>query len=261
MTTIKGYVNHEYLRVAGAFLNQLKQHTYTRMQVETGNKVLDVGCGSGIDTIALSQLVGVTGEVYGVDHDEVMIKEAEKNAEKAGISAWVHHEHSDAASMPFETGYFDSCRSERLFQHLPNPAKVLDEMARVTKGNGWIVVLDTDWGSGGIDTSEIDIERRLCRFLADHMYHNGYSGRQLYRLFKKQGLFNVSFEVYPLVVTSYAFARQLWSFDKLESKAIVKKVVTEAEVNKFQKELEQADADGVFFGYGCMTLVAGQKTG
>lgn len=190
-----------------------------------------------------------------------MITEAEQRAQKAGISAWVKHKLSDAASLPLETGFFDSCRSERLFQHLPNPMTALDEMARVTKENGWVVVLDTDWGSGGIDTSEIDIERRLTRFMADHMCDNGYAGRQLYRLFKKQGLVNVSFEVLPLVVTNYTFARKVWSLDKLEMQAVVMNVVTEAEVKKIQMEFEQADANGVFFGYGCLTLVAGQKAG
>jgi len=261
MTTPKGYVDPEYLRVAGEFLNQLKRRTYTRMEIEPGNKVLDVGCGPGIDTMALSQLVGAAGEVYGVDYDNAMVAEAEQRAEKAGISAWVRHKHSDAASLPFDTDYFDSCRSERLFQHLPNPAKALEEMARVTKVNGWVVVLDTDWGSGGTDTSEIDIERRLARFAADHMHHNGYSGRQLYRLFKKQGLVNVSFEVFPLAVTNYAFARQITTMDNIEREALARNIVTEAELKKYQKELEQADTDGVYFGYACMTLVAGQKAG
>jgi len=261
MATPKRYVDQEYLQVAGAFLKQLKQRTYARMHIQTGHKVLDVGCGPGIDTIALAQLVGATGEVYGVDYDKAMITEAEQRAKEAGTSAWVKHKHSDAASLPFETGYFDSCRSERLFQHLPNPTAALDEMARVTKENGWVVVLDTDWGSGGIDKSEIDIERRLARFMADQMYNNGYAGRQLYRLFKQQGLVNVSFEVFPLVVTNYAFARQVWSLDKLLGEAVAMNVVTEAEVNKIQMEFEQADAHGMFFGYGCMTLVAGQKAG
>lgn len=261
MTIPKGYVDPKYLEVAGEFLNQLKRRTYARMHIQTGHKVLDVGCGSGIDTMALSQLVEVTGEVYGVDYDKAMITEAEQRAEKAGISAWVKHKHSDATSLPFETGYFDSCRSERLFQHLLNPSLALNEMARVTKENGWVVVLDTDWGSGGIDTIEIDIERRLARFMADQMVHNGYAGRQLYRLFKKQGLVNVSFETLPLVVTDYTFARQIWPLDELEMQAVAMNVVTEAEVKKIQMEFEQADADGVFFGYGCLTLVAGQKVG
>jgi ubiquinone/menaquinone biosynthesis C-methylase UbiE len=259
MTTAKGYVDAEYLRMAAEFLNQLKQRTYTCMKIQTGHKVLDIGCGPGFDTVALSKLVSDTGEVYGVDYDEAMIMEAEQRAEKAGVNTWVKHKHADAASLPFETGYFDSSRSERLFQHLPDPMKALEEMARVTKVGGWVVVLDTDWGSGGIDTRAVDIERRLCRFMADHMFQNGYAGRQLYRLFKKQGFANVFLDVFPLVVTNYAFARQIWSLDSLMIEAIARNVVTEAEVKSFQMELEQADADGVFFGYGCMMLVAGQK--
>ena len=261
MSTPKGYVDPEYLRVVGELLDQLKQRTYTRMQIETGHKVLDVGCGPGTDTMTLSQLVGASGEVYGVDYDQAMITEAEQRAEKAGISAWVKHKHSDAMSLPFETGYFDSCRSERLFQHLPNPTKALDEMARVTKVNGSVVVLDTDWGSSCIDTSEIDIERRLTRFNADHMFHNGYSGRQLYRLFKKEGFVNISFDVFPVVVTNYHFTRQIWAIDRLEREALARKILTEVELKKFQIELEQADADGNFLAYVCMTLVAGQKAG
>ena len=261
MTTTKGYVDTEYLRIAGEFLKQLKQRTYSRMQIQVGHKVLDVGCGPGIDSLALSQLVGSTGQVYGVDYDEAMVQVAEQSAEKAGVNSWVKHKRADAVALPFETGYFDSCRSERLFQHLPNPTKALEEMTRVTRADGWIVVLDTDWGSGGIDTKEIDIERRLSRYLVDHMYNNGYAGRQLYRQFKKQGLSSVSFEVFPLVVTNYTFARQIWSLDQLVIAAAAKHVVTEEEVKRIQMDFEQADADGTFFGYGCMTLVAGQKAG
>ena len=130
-----------------------------QMQIQAGHKVPDVGCGPGIDTMALSQLVGATGEVCGVDYDEAMIIKAEKLAGKMGISAWVKHRRVDSASLPFETGYFDSCCSERLFQHLRVPTKALDEMVRVTKVDGWVVILDTDWGSGSIDTSAVDVER------------------------------------------------------------------------------------------------------
>ena len=261
MNTPKGYVEPEYLQSVGNFLSSLKERTYSCMQAKTGDNVLDVGCGTGIDTIALSRIVGSTGQVFGVDYDNEMVAESEQLAKKEGVSAWVKHKHADASSLPFDTGYFDSCRSERLFQHLLNPAMALNEMTRLTKVGGAVVVLDTDWGALSTDTNEIDIERRLNRFYTEQMHNNGFSGRQLYRLFKKQGLGNVSFEVFPLTVTNYALSRQIVGMDKLEKEAIAKNIITEDELRRYQTNLEQADTEGVYFSYGCMILVAGQKTG
>lgn len=258
MAQPKGYVDPEYLRVAGEYLGQLKQRTYASMQIETGHHVLDVGCGPGSDTISLAQLVGATGHVSGVDYDAAMVAEAERRAEQAGVSGWTQHHQADATALPFESGYFDSCRSERLFQHLLEPSRALAEMSRVTKSAGRVVVLDADWGSCGIDTSEVDIERRLMRFHTE-MCHNGYAGRQLVRLFKEQGLTDSTFEVFAIPVTDYPLARQMWNFDRMEQEALAAKVITEAELQRWQASLAQAAADGMFFGYACLVLVAGRK--
>ena len=196
-----------------------------------------------------------------MDYDSAMIAEADENAAKEGVSAWVKHKQADATSLPFDEGFFDSCRSERVFQHLLNTVLALREMTRVTKIGGTVVVLDTDWGTLSLDTGEVDIERRLWRFHTEHMHNNGYAGRQLYRLFKEQGLRNVSLEVFPLVVTSYAFMRQIISADRLEAEALAKSIITEDELRRFQKDNEHMDANGTFFSSGCMMLVSGQKTG
>lgn len=259
MDTTKGYVDTEYLQTTGNFLGKLKARTYSCMQIKEGDKVLDVGCGTGIDTMALSQFVGPKGQVYGVDYDPAMVLESENHAEKAGMNARVKHKHADAASLPFDAEYFDSCRSERLFQHLTDPVKALSEMVRVTKANGTIVVLDADWGSLSTDNPEVDVEQRLAHFFAEQMLNNGFSGRQLFGLFKKQGLQNITFEIYPIVVTNYGFWRQMVGADEIELKAVAENIITEIELHRYQVNLEQAEAEGRFFSYCCMTLVTGQK--
>jgi ubiquinone/menaquinone biosynthesis C-methylase UbiE len=259
MSSSKGYVDPEYLRVVGDLLNQIKQRTYDRMQIRTGHKVLDVGCGPGTDTIPLAHLVGSSGQVCGVDYDEAMVVEADQRAEKVGVRAWVKHKRADVSSLPFESDYFDSCRSERVFQHLRNPAQALAEMTRVTKTDGWVVVMDADWGTYSIDTAEVDIERRLARFFAEQMLYNGYAGRQLYGLFKKQGLRDVTFEICPVAVTHYTLARQIRLADRLEQAALAANIITEAELRRWRTGLEQADAEGIFFSQACAVLVAGRK--
>jgi len=255
MSQPKGYVGPEYLHVLGNLLNHIKQRSYALMQVQSGHKVLDLGYGTGTE----APLVGVNGQVIGADYDEAMIAEAEQRAEQAGVNTWARHKCVDAMSLPFETDYFDSSRSERLFQHLPNPAQALSEMTRVTKLGGRVVVLDTDWGSLSTDSDEIDIERRLARFLAESSLHNGYSGRKLYRLFKQQNLADISFEVFPVATPNYALARQGTQAERIEQEALKAGVITSEELHRWQTGLEQADSEGIYFGCVNLMMFAGRK--
>ena len=259
MSQPKGYVDPEFLRVIGNLFNHIKQRSYALMKIQPGHKVLDLGCGPGIDTIPLAPLVGVNGQVIGADNDEAMIAEAEQRAEQAGVNTWVRHKCVDAMSLPFETDYFDSCRSERLFQHLLNPAQALSEMIRVTKSGGWVVVLDTDWGSLSTDSDETEIERRLARFLAESSLQNGYSGRKLYRLFKQQNLADISFEVFPVATTNYALARQSTLAERIEQEALKAGVITSEELHRWRTGLEQADSEGIYFCSVNVMLFAGRK--
>jgi ubiquinone/menaquinone biosynthesis C-methylase UbiE len=259
MSQPKGYVDSEYLRVIGNQFNKIKQHSYALMQIQSGHKLLDLGCGPGTDTIPLAPLVGANGQVIGADYDEAMIAEAEQRAEQVGVNTWVSHRRADAVSLPFETGYFDSCRSERLFQHLLNPAQALSEMIRVTKPDGWVVVVDSDWGSFSTDSDETDIERRLARFLTESCLHNGYSGRKLYRLFKQLNLVDVSFEVLPVVINNYALARQATQAEKVEQDALKAGVITSEELHRWQMSLQKADSEGTYFCSLNVMLLAGRK--
>jgi ubiquinone/menaquinone biosynthesis C-methylase UbiE len=131
-----GYVNADYLQKVGEQLRPRKQRSYQLMHVEPGQTVLDVGCGTGIDTIELAALVGSSGQVVGIDYDPDMVAKADQRAQESRVSAWVTHQQADVTQLPFEDNTFDACRSERVFQHLREPEKALDEIVRVTKSGG-----------------------------------------------------------------------------------------------------------------------------
>ncbi len=257
MTQPRGYVDPEYLQVMAELVQQEKQHTYSWMHLQPGYAVLDVGCGPGTDTIALARLVGPTGSVVGVDADADMVAEAQRRAEQAGCSAWCTHQQADATDLPWEAGTFDACRSERLFQHLHNPAGVLAEMARVTKPGGWIVIWDADWGTLSINTPEVEIERCLVRVHAERLVNNGYAGRQLPGLFRRQGLIDIAVEDRPYQITSYGLLRYLTLMDAVEDDALASGLITEVELRRWQQSLEQAEAESTFFAHANAVLVAG----
>jgi ubiquinone/menaquinone biosynthesis C-methylase UbiE len=255
----KGYVDTTYLNTVQKLLNHYKILTYERLLIQSGYKVLDVGCGPGTDTIPLAQKVGSSGQIFGVDYDAKMIASAEQRAQNAGVSAWVVHKIADAVELPFESDYFDACRAERLFEHLLDPPKAFSEMVRVTRSGGWIVVLDSDWGTFSIDANQTDTERRLVRFFSEHSLNNGYSGRQLYRLFKQQGLADINTQLCGVTLTDYPLTRQLVLMDKSEREAIAQGIITVDELNELHDFWERANINGDFFASVSMILVSGCK--
>jgi SAM-dependent methyltransferase len=254
-----GYVDADYLKKVGEQLRPRKERSYVLMHVEAGQNVLDVGCGMGIDTIALAALVGEKGQVVGIDYDADMLAKADQSAQEAGVSAWVTHQKADVTQLPFEDNIFDSCRSERVFQHLPEPEKALDEMVRVTKPGGWIVVFDADWGALSINTPNNDLERRLMQFRVEHLHHNGYSGRKLVGMFKRRELADISFEGNNGLFDDLTTARFVASFDEFEQQAVAQGIITPDELARWQAGLKQFSASGDFFMTLTGMLVAGRK--
>ncbi len=259
MSQPHGYVNSAYLQAMADLLKRNKQRSYEWMRVQRGQRVLDVGCGPGMDTLPLAHLVGPTGQVVGLDADPAMVAEANQRARAAGVDGWVTHEEGDATLLSYASDSFDACRSERLFQHLHAAPRALAEMVRVTKGGGWVVVLDTDWGSLSWDSPEVDIERRLARVRAEHYLANGYAGRQLYRLAKEQQLNDIQVDILPTVMTDYSVYRSGALLDEVERHAVRMGAVTDDELQRWHGSLEDAAARGTFFGTGSSVLVAGRK--
>ncbi len=255
----RGFLDQRHLRLAAERTAPTKARSYELMRIQSGHRVLDLGCGPGTDTIPLAHLVGPTGQVVGIDRDPEMIAAAERRATQAGVSSWVSHRQGDASALALDADSFDSSRSERMFQHLVEPARALAELMRVTKPGGSIVVIDIDWGTASIDAPSIDLERRLIRVLAERVLANGYAGRQLYRLFCEAGLTGVTFELFSYPVTDVTTLRQLGRLDTVERIALDEGVASADELAQWRAALQQASAAGTLFGSVTLVLVAGCK--
>ena len=111
-------------------------------QIKAGDKVLDVGCGSGRLTLAAQKWAGPAGEALGLDPSPEMIKVARKNAERARLGA--RFEVGVVESMPFPDACFDVVLNRLMLHHLPGDLKQrgLAEMRRVLKPGGVCLVVD-----------------------------------------------------------------------------------------------------------------------
>jgi ubiquinone/menaquinone biosynthesis C-methylase UbiE len=111
-------------------------------QVKPGNRVLDVGCGTGGLAIAAQKWAGPDGQAVGIDPSPEMIQRACRNAERARSAA--KFETGVAERLPFPDGSFDVVLNRLMLHHLPGDLKprALAEMRRVLKPGGVCLVVD-----------------------------------------------------------------------------------------------------------------------
>lgn len=74
--------------------------------VMEGEKVLEIGFGTGECILALAESVGNTGKVYGIDISQGMLNQSHSRIEKAGLSNRVELGCGDATKLPFEENFF-----------------------------------------------------------------------------------------------------------------------------------------------------------
>jgi ubiquinone/menaquinone biosynthesis C-methylase UbiE len=237
-------------------LAEAKRLSHQWLRPEPGHRLLDVGCGPATDTLALARLVAPEGEVDGVDLDPAMIEEANLRAEAAGLGHRVRHRVAPAGELPFPDAAFDGCRSERLFQHLDDPAAALAEMVRVTRPGGRVVVADTDHALSFVDCGEPELAERLIALRAASL-PNGRSGRRLWGLFRRAGLEDLEVRVLPLVFTRLAEALAAADLAQAAGAAVRRGALAADEAQRLRASLEAAEAAGTFFGGGVLVLVAG----
>lgn len=252
----KGYVNSEYLQLLSEIVEQHKLLSYELLHLKSEHNILDVGCGPGIDTVSISNWISNSGKVIGIDHDEEMIRKAEKYSIHKGAKGILHHIVADAGYLPFKSCFFDAIRCERVFQHISNTTRVFSEICRVTKPGGWIVVLDTDWSTLSFDTLEVEIENKLKEYRTHHFLQNGLAGRQLYRMFINANLSEITIKPCPVFITNYALGRKASLSSEIENRSVSEGFVTNKELIHWQNSFSE---NGTFFSSVMQFLVAGKK--
>lgn len=128
--------------------SRFRRETLQSAQLQPGEHVLDVGCGTGVLTRLAAELVGNEGEAIGIDPSAEMIQVAKCSATKAHSKAYFQL--GVVESLPFEDERFDSVLSSMMLHHLPPVLKVagLEEIWRVLKPDGRLMVIDVDRPTG-----------------------------------------------------------------------------------------------------------------
>jgi ubiquinone/menaquinone biosynthesis C-methylase UbiE len=104
-------------------------------------RVVDVGCGAGIDSLIAARMVGPNGQVLGVDMTEAMLDKARRSAAAAGLSN-VEFRAGYGESLPVSDAWADAVISNGVLNLMPDKSACLREMARVLKPGGRLQIAD-----------------------------------------------------------------------------------------------------------------------
>lgn len=156
------------------FYASYKSRLRELLMPQPGSRYLDVGAGTGRAAMQLAAEYGV---------DVVALDRSARMARLTASRGLPHVVMADAHHLPFAAGAFDGVSADRVLQHLDDPEAALDELVRVLRAGGRLVLADPDYDLQALEIEDQDLARRILRYRADVMVRNGASAhRQAGRL-------------------------------------------------------------------------------
>jgi arsenite methyltransferase len=114
---------------------------WTMGRLAPGERVLDLGCGAGTDSLVAAQMVGADGHVTGIDMTAPMLAKARAAATETGVSN-VEFVEGEAERLPFADASFDVVISNGVIDLVPDKDAVFAELYRVLTPGGRMQIAD-----------------------------------------------------------------------------------------------------------------------
>ncbi|MEJ1239982.1 class I SAM-dependent methyltransferase [Chryseolinea sp. T2] len=215
--------------------------------LKRGDRVLDVGCGSGAITKDIAGLVGTDGFVLGIDPSEHLISQAKLAYQHlANLSFAVEDINKYSASE-----LFDVVTSARVLQWLTGPTDVVSRMTSLVKHGGCLTILDYNHEkvefNPEVPPSMQEVYAAFLKWRADAGMDNAIADH-LDEIFKGAGLVNVTSSDYSEISIrghkNFSDDIALWSIvaqvrgPQLVSDGYVTEVTRQAAINDYKQWME-----------------------
>jgi ubiquinone/menaquinone biosynthesis C-methylase UbiE len=242
--------------------DELRPHSLALLDVvgvKPGWNALDLGCGPRGALELLSERVGPTGHVTGLDFDPEHVAQARALASDQELTN-VAVVQGDARRTEWPPGAFDLIHARLLLVTIPDPAKVVAEMARLVRPGGWVVGDEADCSTHLCYPANAAWDRLAETFIESFRLDGADPdlGRRLSELYRAAGLVDVAVEaradMYPV-----GHSRRTVRLDILQnmrSKIVERELLTEREFDELDREARAHLADPDTVVMSCLYFLA-----
>lgn len=144
------------------------------LALQPGESVMDVGAGPGLLALEMAGDVAPTGQVIALDPSADMRTLAEQRCGDTSIISVVD---GDAVDLPTGDDSLDAIVATQVYEYVPDIAAAIANAHRALKAGGRLLVLDTDWASAVITTSDPDRMQTVLNAWRGHFIHPDLPGR------------------------------------------------------------------------------------
>ncbi len=261
---IHGYSSKESIRLEDQ-ANALDELLHYDTVFGCGERILEVGCGTGAQTKIIT--VKNPGSYFiSVDISGEYLNKAKYMIDSLGIKN-VEFQKADIYNLPFKKESFDHVFVCFVFEHLSNCIKGLNEIKRVLKKNGKIMLIEGDHGSTYFypDSEKAKMAIQCQIDLQKKQGGDANIGRKLYPLLKNAGFSKVNVSPRMVYVDSSkpelveGFTKNTFTamIEGIREKAVFENLINKDDFDKGIEDLYRtAGKDGVF----CYTFFKGTGT-
>jgi ubiquinone/menaquinone biosynthesis C-methylase UbiE len=235
------------------------RETYlTLLDISAGERVLDVGCGSGAVTRDIARRVGERGLAVGLDPSSELLAVARGLAERAGLGDRVEFREGDARRLPFPDGSFDVVVCATVLSHVPEGEAAIPELVRVLRPGGRLGVFDFDADMTIFTHPDRALTRRIVAAASDATAVDGWLVRRLPFLFGRAGIADVRVRgFFPLETEPRSFYASM--AHRCAEVAVKVGVIAEFERRAWLDALHEQEARGLIVAGRLHIFVWGRK--
>jgi len=132
--------------------NRLTDLVIEKLNVQSGQRLLDVGCGNAAPAVRMVRARDV--EVVGIDIGAYQLQLAKQRVLDEGLDGRISVQYADVNDLPFDDESFDQAWSAECLIHVPDWTEALRNIARVLRPGGRLVVTDC------VERAPVDAETR-----------------------------------------------------------------------------------------------------